>query len=139
LAAVRRPACEFGPPNLARFAFVSGTGSMAVTRVVALAFWPEVVADIALVSVAAPVAGSVAEAPAPVPVAAPADEPLIEPDMPDWPVSPAALGAAVLEGSLTAPLGEVVELDCAKAAPAISPEAATAPNRWINFISQLSL
>jgi hypothetical protein len=113
---------------------------MAVTLVVALAFWPAVVAAVALVSVAAPVAGSVAEAPEPVPVAAPAEEPLIEPDMPDWPVSPAALGAAMLlEGSLTAPLGEVVELDCARAAPAISPEAATAPNRWINFISQLSL
>jgi hypothetical protein len=105
---VRRPACEFGPPNLARFSFVSGTGSMAVTLVVALAFWPEVVAAAAPVSVAAG-AASVAEAPSAVPVAAPveldgaADEPLM-------PVSPDGGGDDMLLGSLTAPL---VELDWA--------------------------
>jgi hypothetical protein len=43
-AAVRWPAREFGPPNLARFSGVSGTGPLVVILTVALAGWP---ADVA--------------------------------------------------------------------------------------------
>jgi len=40
LALVRRPACDIGPPYLARFSAVSGTGPLVVVVVVTLAFWP---------------------------------------------------------------------------------------------------
>jgi len=72
------------------------------------------------------------------------EEPLIEPELPDMP-DPDAPGEVMLPeapdvvselgGALVAP----DDVDWPYAAPAISPQAATAPKRWLSFIFYRSL
>jgi hypothetical protein len=155
LAAVRWPAREFGPPNLARFSGVSGTGPLVTIRTVALAGWPaEVAAGAAVLELVAPapvvvellVSGLVVEAGAPVlgadgaPVLGDVGAPVALGDDEDGEPDGGALEGSVEEVSGVAPvLGCELELELelelepelgwARAAPATSKVAAPARAR----------
>jgi hypothetical protein len=137
------PARDIGPPYLARLAGVSGIGAMATVWVVTLAFWPATSADVVVDEVVTPeLVASVA----------PETVPLASVPVVSVPVVGAAPGVgftAVLpevegEGLTSAPvLAEPVPvlvagdgwLVWAKAAPAISNEAAPAAAAYLRIMA----
>jgi hypothetical protein len=127
LAAVRRPACDIGPPYFWRFSAVSGTGPLVVCEVVALAGWPWVWAEAAPVVVWSLGAAVLSAGAGIAPPDGVGDDEVEEPDMSE-PLVPGALMPDE-EPEVVSEVDGDVELDWAYAAPAISPQAATAPKR----------
>jgi hypothetical protein len=137
LAAVRLPAWDIGPPYLARFSAVSGTGPLVSVVTVALA-----PVAVSLVVTEVEVAVPVSAVGAVVVSAVGAGLVVVVVVVVDWPAGNvgSAVGAGVALGSVVVVVveGAVWSVACAKAAPLIRADAATAVKIILSFMGRAS-